>query len=256
MQPLKLVLIPDNINVLCDIFLRYSLQVLCFCGFTGRVSMQHLPQAMLRTEQSSTPITPWLAVYSPLSFPPWHLIRTGSWTWYTVRCIWVTLAIWIWWSYLFVQTHIQNATLAGGVAVGSVANMAIQPWAAILIGFLAGFTSVVGYFYFSVSYSWLSRIALSRAKKMFAWFTTMWVVSQQNALPIELCLHLEPLPLFLQGKYTAEFHDHFYSHWYGSMSDCFPIPCLLVLLFFVMFIVSNTNQSNRGSMAFVKHMVI
>ena len=49
------------------------------------------------------------------------------------------------------QTHIQNATLAGGVAVGSVANMVIQPWGALLIGFLAGFVSVVGYQYFSVS---------------------------------------------------------------------------------------------------------
>ena len=53
------------------------------------------------------------------------------------------------------QTHIQNATLAGGVAVGSVANMVIQPWGALLIGFLAGFVSVVGYQYFSVSSRWL-----------------------------------------------------------------------------------------------------
>ena len=49
------------------------------------------------------------------------------------------------------QTHIQNATLAGGVAVGSVANMVIQPWGALLIGFLAGFISVVGYRFISVS---------------------------------------------------------------------------------------------------------
>ena len=49
------------------------------------------------------------------------------------------------------QTHIQNATLAGGVAVGSVANMVIQPWGALLIGFLAGFISVVGYEFISVS---------------------------------------------------------------------------------------------------------
>ena len=53
-----------------------------------------------------------------------------------------------------VQTHIQNATLAGGVAVGSVANMVIQPWGALLIGFLAGFISVVGYEFISVSILW------------------------------------------------------------------------------------------------------
>lgn len=51
------------------------------------------------------------------------------------------------------QSHIQNATLAGGVAVGSVANMVIQPYGGLLIGFLAGFVSVIGYKYISVSVS-------------------------------------------------------------------------------------------------------
>ena len=53
--------------------------------------------------------------------------------------------------YSFLQTHIQNATLAGGVAVGSVADMVIQPWGALLIGFLSGALSVVGYQFFTVS---------------------------------------------------------------------------------------------------------
>ena len=52
---------------------------------------------------------------------------------------------------VLLQTHIQNATLAGGVAVGSVADMVIQPWGALLIGFCAGFISVVGYRIISVS---------------------------------------------------------------------------------------------------------
>lgn len=30
--------------------------------------------------------------------------------------------------------HMQNATLAGGVAVGTVAAMMIQPWGAALVG--------------------------------------------------------------------------------------------------------------------------
>ncbi|KAL5487173.1 hypothetical protein EMCRGX_G019744 [Ephydatia muelleri] len=47
------------------------------------------------------------------------------------------------------MTHIQNATLAGGVAVGSIADMMIQPWGAILVGFTAGSISVFGYKYLS-----------------------------------------------------------------------------------------------------------
>lgn len=39
---------------------------------------------------------------------------------------------------------IQNATLAGGVAIGAVANMNIQPWGALLIGLAAGLLSEVG----------------------------------------------------------------------------------------------------------------
>ena len=45
------------------------------------------------------------------------------------------------------MVHVQNATLAGGVAVGTVANMIIQPWGALLIGTLAGIISVLGYTY-------------------------------------------------------------------------------------------------------------
>lgn len=44
----------------------------------------------------------------------------------------------------------QNASLAGGVAVGSVADMAIQPWGALLVGCTAGFLSVMGYRFLSV----------------------------------------------------------------------------------------------------------
>jgi len=47
----------------------------------------------------------------------------------------------------FDMVSIQNATLAGGVAVGSSSDLVIQPWGAILIGMAAGFLSVMGYVY-------------------------------------------------------------------------------------------------------------
>ena len=52
---------------------------------------------------------------------------------------------------LHLKVHVQNATLAGGVAIGSVADMVIGPWAAILIGFISGIISVLGYKFLSVS---------------------------------------------------------------------------------------------------------
>ncbi|KAI0242301.1 Ammonium transporter Rh type B [Lamellibrachia satsuma] len=43
--------------------------------------------------------------------------------------------------------HVQRATLAGGVAVGTCANMMIQPWGAMLIGGLAGAVSTLSLAY-------------------------------------------------------------------------------------------------------------
>ncbi|XP_074847496.1 ammonium transporter Rh type A isoform X2 [Carettochelys insculpta] len=43
------------------------------------------------------------------------------------------------------MVHIQNATLAGGVAVGSCADMGIYPFGAMLIGSIAGLTSIIGF---------------------------------------------------------------------------------------------------------------
>lgn len=41
--------------------------------------------------------------------------------------------------------HIQNATLAGGVAIGGCAYLLVYPYGAILLGMLAGCLSVYGY---------------------------------------------------------------------------------------------------------------
>ena len=47
----------------------------------------------------------------------------------------------------FEMVHVQNATLAGGVAIGNAANFVVGIWGASLVGFLAGCISVVGYVY-------------------------------------------------------------------------------------------------------------
>ena len=49
----------------------------------------------------------------------------------------------------FDMIDIQNATLAGGVAVGSSADLVIAPWGALLIGMIAGTVSVFGYVHLS-----------------------------------------------------------------------------------------------------------
>ena len=52
------------------------------------------------------------------------------------------------------MVHIQNATLAGGVAVGSSSDLVIGPHGAMITGFAAGVISVLGYKYLS---SWMER---------------------------------------------------------------------------------------------------
>jgi ammonium transporter Rh len=49
----------------------------------------------------------------------------------------------------FDAVHIQNSTLAGGVAIGATARLAMGPGIALLVGLAAGLISVVGYFYSS-----------------------------------------------------------------------------------------------------------
>ncbi|OWF53820.1 Ammonium transporter Rh type B-B [Mizuhopecten yessoensis] len=66
-----------------------------------------------------------------------------------VACVVVTMAI----SSLlsrrgnFEISHLQNASLAGGVAVGTCANMPIKPWGAMVLGTIAALVSTLGYKY-------------------------------------------------------------------------------------------------------------
>lgn len=66
--------------------------------------------------------------------------------------------------FIFLQVHIQNATLAGGVAVGTCADMSIGPFGAMLIGLVAGIISTLGFKYLSVS--WKSKQRGKKWKKI------------------------------------------------------------------------------------------
>ena len=47
--------------------------------------------------------------------------------------------------------HIQHATIAGGIAIGSVADLNVQIYIALIVGAIAGLLSTVGYQYLDVS---------------------------------------------------------------------------------------------------------
>jgi ammonium transporter Rh len=49
-----------------------------------------------------------------------------------------------------IQVHIQNATLAGGVAIGTACDMMIYPYGALIVGVVGGSLSVAGYRYIQV----------------------------------------------------------------------------------------------------------
>ena len=59
---------------------------------------------------------------------------------------------------------IQNATLAGGIAMGSTASWPIQPCFALTFGAIAGILSVLGCFYIRVIKSVLARDVIDTNK--------------------------------------------------------------------------------------------
>uniref|UniRef100_A0A8C1MDX4 Ammonium transporter Rh type C-like 2 n=1 Tax=Cyprinus carpio TaxID=7962 RepID=A0A8C1MDX4_CYPCA len=47
------------------------------------------------------------------------------------------------------MVHIQNSTLAGGVAVGTAAEFMLSPYGSLIVGFFCGIISTLGYIFFS-----------------------------------------------------------------------------------------------------------
>ncbi|VDK62804.1 unnamed protein product [Gongylonema pulchrum] len=54
--------------------------------------------------------------------------------------------------YRFSMAHVSNSVLAGGVAIGTVANIVLEPIYALLIGCLAAIVSVIGNNYIKVAH--------------------------------------------------------------------------------------------------------
>ena len=63
----------------------------------------------------------------------------------TSSCTWSFLASHVFNNGRFDMVHIQNATLAGGIGVGTIANLIVGPGGAMIIGAICGVVSVVGY---------------------------------------------------------------------------------------------------------------
>jgi len=65
-----------------------------------------------------------------------------------LTCSCLATFFWSHWCYgHFDMVLVQNATLAGGVAIGSSSDLVVGPWAAFMIGFLGGTISCLGYVY-------------------------------------------------------------------------------------------------------------
>jgi len=69
----------------------------------------------------------------------------------TVMALTCSCLVTFFWSHYcygkFDMVLVQNATLAGGVAIGSSSDLVVGPWAALLIGLLGGTISSLGYVY-------------------------------------------------------------------------------------------------------------
>lgn len=78
------------------------------------------------------------------------------------------------------QVHIQNSTLAGGVAVGTTADMVIHPYGALLTGAVAGVLSVFGFRFLTVRRPWPSPLHRSSFFSFLSLNRHAWTESDRS----------------------------------------------------------------------------
>ena len=73
--------------------------------------------------------------------------------------------------------HIQVATLAGGVVMSTPSGTPVHPFGALLIGFIAGIVSTLGFKYSQVGYFKPAFPTSSSFSRLYQDMLSMWQVS-------------------------------------------------------------------------------
>merc|ERR1719510_1833196 len=108
----------------------------------------------------------------------------------------------------FVMEHIQNATLAGGVAVGAVADMILTPFGSLIMGVVAGSVSTIGY-------EFVSPLLVSKLK-----ITDTCGVHNLHGMPAVMG---GLLSILLAGIAMPEEYDKFNAGAEKSLYEIFPL---------------------------------
>ena len=75
----------------------------------------------------------------------------------------------------FNMAHIQSSSLAGGIAIGAVANVILYPHHAIVVGAAAALVSVLGHVYVTVNFWDFLNLILKYFKKRNAFLKYSYI---------------------------------------------------------------------------------
>ena len=156
------------------------------CGFTGLVLTQFLPPILqVGQEHRWILIFLWLHRLSRVFYFLQHLESKNIYNIkkYIKRMKLMKVWYWFWDLQLsfctlnsdrkFYVVDGQNASLAGGVAMGAIANFMVQPYAAIIIGSAAGLISCYGYRVLQVR--WIIEIEWNKTWISFIKVMKIWL---------------------------------------------------------------------------------